>query len=255
MSNVVTKKRLEYLEELRMLDDKYAKIVFKDVNCTLEVLNTLMNEVVVIEHHETEAYLQVIGGRSIRCDILVIKGDKSVIDMELQNQKGDMHKKRIRYHTSVLDTSVSKPQQDFSDMCDIVVIFICDFDPEGKGYPLYHVKRIVEETNEDFEDGIRIMLVNGTYQGDDEIGRLVHDLRCTHPDDMYNEVLREANKYYKETKEGQRIMCDAWEEERREGKLASLKSLMETMSLTLEEAMNALKFTEEEKQICRERLR
>ena len=53
-------------------------------------------------------------------------------------------------------------------------------------------------------------------------------------------------------------MCEAWEEERREGDLnrmiASLKSLMETMNLNLEDAMNALKLTEEERQICREKM-
>ena len=54
-------------------------------------------------------------------------------------------------------------------------------------------------------------------------------------------------------------MSEAWEEERREGRieglLASLESLMETLNLSLENAMNAIKLTEEEKQICIERLK
>ena len=54
-------------------------------------------------------------------------------------------------------------------------------------------------------------------------------------------------------------MCEAWEEERREGDItrmiASVISLMETMNLSLEDAMNALKLTEEEKQICIERMK
>ena len=81
----------------------------------------------------------------------------------------------------------------------------------------------------------------------------------TDPNDMYNEVLRNENKYYKETKEGQKIMCEAWEEERREGDItrmiASLESLMESTNWTLEQAMDMLKLTEEEKQICIERLK
>ena len=239
------------------------KKIFKDLNCVLQVLKPLSDEEFVVEHHETEAVLQVIGGRSIRCDVFIITKQNKVIDLEMQNKEADMPEKRIRFHASVVDTSVSKPMQKFDELYDIVVIFICDFDPGKKEEPVYHVDRVIRETKEIFKDGMEIMLVNGTYQGDDEIGRLIHDMQCTDPDDMYNEVLRNANKYYKETKEGQRIMCEAWEEERQsgklegelEGKLASVISLMETMNLNLEDAMNALKLTEEEKQICIERLK
>ena len=104
--------------------------------------------------------------------------------------------------------------------------------------------------------------MNCTYQGDDEIGKLIHDLKCDNPNDMYNPILKERNKYLKETKEGQKVMCEAWEEERQSGKLegdvnrmiASLKSLIKNANMTLEEAMRILELSEEEKQICREKL-
>ena len=112
--------------------------------------------------------------------------------------------------------------------------------------------------------------MNGSYSADDEIGRLIHDLKCTNSSEMYSEVLKEKTKYYKEDEKGARIMCEAWEEERRKGKaegrtegkaegktetlISSLKSLMETMNLGIEEAMNALRLNDEEKQMCRKAL-
>ena len=258
MCDVVTKERLEKLKTLRLLDDDYAKIAFNDVNCIIEVVSTVKHEKIEIIHHETEAVLKMIAGRSIECDVLVLTKDKA-IDLELQKTRLKSLPKRMRFHSSAVDTSVSKPQQEFGDLLDIIVIFICEFDFVGKGEPIYHVKRYVEETMEVFDDGMELILVNCTYQGDDKIGRLIHDLKCTDPNDMYNPILKERNKYFKEDEEGQIIMCEAWEEERREGDItrmiASVISLMETMNLSLEDAMNALKLTEEEKQICIERLK
>ena len=71
-------------------------------------------------------------------------------------------------------------------------------------------------------------------------------------------ILKEKTRYYKEDKEGTKIMFEAWEEERLEGefegKFASLKSLMKNTSMALEEAMNTLELNEEEKKMCRERI-
>ena len=147
-------------------------------------------------------------------------------------------------------------------MKEIVVIFICSFDPFHKGLPCYHVDSVVRETGEIFNERVSAILVNGTYVGDDELGKLVNDFRVNNPDNMHYELLKEESRYYKETMEGIKHMCEIWEEERLEGRAegraealkSSLKSLMETMHLSVEDAMNALKLTEEERQICRELL-
>ena len=59
-------------------------------------------------------------------------------------------------------------------------------------------------------------------------------------------------------------MCETWEEIKLEGKeeglkeglkearLASLKSLLKNTDMTLEEAMNVLEFSEEERQVYKE---
>lgn len=66
---------------------------------------------------------------------------------------------------------------------------------------------------------------------------------------MNFDLMREATKYYKENPEGVEFMCRAFEETRNEGILKgreqayieNIKSMMETLKLTAEQAMDALK--------------
>lgn len=57
-----------------------------------------------------------------------------------------------------------------------------------------------------------VIYVNGAYAGNDEIGKLMHDFRCSDPKDMHYEEIAKVAQYYKETKKGQEIMCRAMEE-------------------------------------------
>ena len=59
-----------------------------------------------------------------------------------------------------------------------------------------------------------VFVVTSTYDGDDDIGKLMHDFRCSDPDDMLDEQLAAKTKYYKETEEGVAIVCKAIEDMR-----------------------------------------
>ena len=66
---------------------------------------------------------------------------------------------------------------------------------------------------------------------------------------MNFDLMREITKYYKENPEGVEFMCRAFEETRNEGILKgreqayieNIRSMMETLKLTAEHAMDALK--------------
>lgn len=92
----------------------------------------------------------------------------------------------------------------------------------GMGEPLYHIERYVLESDMLFGDDAHIIYVNGTYRGDDPLGRLMADFNCTEPSKMYYNVLKSRTGYFKETREGVAIMCKAIEDmrnqEREEGR-------------------------------------
>jgi hypothetical protein len=69
--------------------------------------------------------------------------------------------------------------------------------------------------------------------------------------DMYCEALKNNLKYYKETEKGQNIMCqiieDYVENVRINTTLEAVKNLMDSMKLTSEQAMVALKIAEDDR--------
>ena len=90
-----------------------------------------------------------------------------------------------------------------------MLIFIYKHDKFGKGLPVYHINRHIEETGELFSDGSHIIYVNGKYKGDDEVGRLIRDSHQSEAGKRENKVLADGVKHFKETKGGRKLMCEA----------------------------------------------
>ena len=106
--------------------------------------------------------------------------------------------------------------------------------------------------NTSFEDGSHIIYVNGSYENDgDPIGRLMHDFRCKEADNMFYEELQDSVRHFKETEGGRSQMCKAMEEridrENTKRRVKDVKSLMKNLSLTAEQAMDAINCTPEER--------
>lgn len=82
----------------------------------------------------------------------------------------------------------------------------------GYDLPIYHIRRKIEEVDENFQDEAHIIYVNAEIQTDTELGRLIHDLNCKKAEDMYSEVLAKRVSELKETPEGVGIMCREMDE-------------------------------------------
>ena len=66
------------------------------------------------------------------------------------------------------------------------MIFIDEHDAIGRGRALYRMERMDSETCEPYGDGSHIIHVSASLADEDtELGRLMHDLRCTDPGKMY----------------------------------------------------------------------
>ena len=125
-----------------------------------------------------------------------------------------------------------------------------DNDVFEKGAAVYPIERMNMSTGMPFDDGEHILYINGQYSGDDDLGRLMHDFRCSDPDDMLNEDLASRTRYFKEDPEGVRYMCKAMEDMRNETKdntiIENIRSLMDTVKWTAQQAMDALKIPVDE---------
>lgn len=59
---------------------------------------------------------------------------------------------------------------------------------------IYHIDRIIRETNEDFNDGAKIIYANTSKQDETALGKLMSDMREPNPDKMNYEVLKQKSK-------------------------------------------------------------
>jgi len=262
---------LARLRGLRPIDDDFMRCIFRDnVPLAQFVLRILIDkpdlEVLTLETQKD--FKRLAGARSVCLDAYATDSEGRKYDIEIQRSDRGAGARRARYHSSSMDIENLDAGQDFDELPETYTIFITEQDVIGRGKPCYRVERVYLDNGLTFEDGAHILYVNGAYRDESEIGRLMHDFSCWNPDDMTLTPMKEVSTYYKQTPEGVRMMCRAFEETRqegfekgmqqgmqqgiqqgmRQGMLASIRSLMETMKLSAPQAMDILKISKEEQE-------
>ena len=116
-------------------------------------------------------------------------------------------------------TSFLKKKEKFKELPESYVIFITENDVLGGNKPIYHIDRFIKELDyKTFGDGQHIIYVNGSFKGDDELGKLIFDFKCKNAKKMNYKILSERADYIK-TEGGSgmcKIMDDLIQKERAE---------------------------------------
>ena len=227
-SYIPSEKAVAILDNYRLMDDNFMTMFFdQNFEATALMLKVILNrEDIVVKRIEVQKVEKnpATNGRDVILDIFAEDSHGKNYDIEVQRADRGAARKRARFLSGVLDSRMLKKNEDFSKMCDSYVIFITENDVMEKGLAMYHVNRHIEELdNKPFDDGNHIIYVNGAYKNDSsDIGKLMHDFRCTSSVDMFYDVLKDGMHHYKETEGGRAKMCKAieayGEELRLEGK-------------------------------------
>ena len=243
------------IDDMTLFDDDLMSKVFDGNKEATELLLRIILERDDIKVLRVKGQVDMrspyVGGRSIRLDIHAVLGDGTEFDVEVQRSEEGSNIRRARFNGSMMDSRMLKKKQKFMELKDAYVIFICQHDKFGEGDPVYHIDKVVRETGKPYDDGGHIIYVNGVYHGEDSFGKLAHDFNCKKADDIFYKPFADGVRHFKETKEGREIMCESFErladkvaEERAEQatvqtKANIVKSLMENMKWTLDEALTA----------------
>ena len=147
-----------------------------------------------------------------------------------------------------------------------MLVHISKFDMYKSGKALYHVDRIIRENGKMVDNGFSELYVNAEVQDDSDVAKLM-DIFTRHDayDDEMFPITSKRKRLFKTTEEGVNEMCEVIEKYiaegrregirkgrsegrregmrkgRREGKAEAIRNLMESMSMTAEQAMKALK--------------
>ncbi len=217
---MVEKKVSEYSEEIRKMvenmslmdDDLMSRVFDHNIPATQLLIGTILQkEVQVVDAiGQEEMKNPLVGGRSIRLDVFAKDEKGRHFDCEVQRKQSGAHPKRARFHSAMLDSRMLKEKEEFTSIRDSYVIFITETDYFKQDKPLYFVERKVGDS-QPFGDGNHIIYVNGAYEGDDPLGRLMADFRRRDVTDFHYSELEDGVRHFKVDEEGKATMCEAVE--------------------------------------------
>jgi hypothetical protein len=256
----------EIVENLTLFDDQFMTRVFdQNKPATKLLVSIILDKQIEIASVVGKDDLNnpVVKGRGVELDILAMDINGDYFNVEVQNVISKAPVQRARFYSAMVDVRMLNEGEDFKQIKDSYVIFICKKDMFKEGKAVYLIERKRVDTNESINDGNHIIYVNGEYEGNDAIGKLIHDLKCKDYKDMYYPELKEGVKHFK-AKEGKEEMCESIEnyakqyaakETQRakengiaEGELKGIKmtiGLIHDGILTVEEAAKRLEINEE----------
>lgn len=199
---------LQRLRGFRLLDDDFMTKVFEDISCAELLLQIILNDegIHVLEAHSQRG-IKNLQGRSVKLDILAVDSHNRVFNVEVQRSDKGAGAKRARYNSALIDANITEPGDQYEALNETFVIFITENDVMKEGLPIYHIDRVVRETGKLFKDEAHIIYVNSQIKDETKLGRLMHDFSCTEAKDMYNKVLADRVRYFKEDERGVEIMC------------------------------------------------
>lgn len=209
--------------KLNPIDDLMFRKMAEDPRFCEEILRVILSDpgLAVLESIPQYAGTN-LQGRSVILDAKCVLGDGTLTDIEVQKANDDNHQKRVRYNGAILTANTTDPGGKFENVPNVCVIFISRFDIFKGDCPLYHVDRILRETGQAIDNGFRELYVNTKVKDGSEVSEL---MEVFVNDESYNSkfpITSGSKRRYKETEEGQQIMCEIMEriarEERREGR-------------------------------------
>ena len=264
-----SKEVVEIVSGLTLFDDDLMSRVFdNNIEATELLLRIIFKRPIKVVKAKGQEEIRSfsVDGRTIRLDIMAVDSDGKKIDIEVQTTSDGSDVKRARYHSSLLDSGMLKKGQKFSEIRDSYVIFIYKHDKFQEGLPVYHLSRFVEETGKKVNDGSNIIYVNGTYAGNDDLGKLLADFRQPDASKINFKELADGVRYFKE-EGGWENMCEAVEKyaekkseiaEKRgtlNGKTDLIIGIMAENNLSLDEALNLSGVKGEERSLITEEVK
>ena len=168
-------RKMKSYEELRYSDDFMFSKVMEDPELCREVLQCLLQRPISeLKEVQTQRQLTYTAdGKPVRLDLYNRDSEGAVYDVEMQNLN---HKKvedlqlprRSRFYQSSIDIDYMDKGNSYKDLPESSVLFICTFDPFGKGMGVYTFREYCEEMpGYRLNDGTVKIFYNCCYKGDD----------------------------------------------------------------------------------------
>ncbi len=147
-------------EELDLCDPfLFAAALEDEVICRL-ILEMILGQPVANKSPCRSRFCTVLISEAYQLDIYASDEVQVEYDIEMQNEDEHNLPKRSRYYQGEMDITSLKPGEDFKSLRPCFIIFICTFDPFGKGLYRYTFENKCLETELSLGDEVQKIFLN-----------------------------------------------------------------------------------------------
>ena len=184
--------RTKTVDELTFTDNGMFQEVLRDPEICAELVERLLHvRVKHIEYPELEKTIApYYTTKGVRLDVY-LKDEDKIIDVEIQSYPQEALGKRTRYYQSMIDIDALMKGQDYSELKDSYILFICKYDPfrdendNHFGLPCYTFSNVCNENPEvNLNDkSVKVIYNASAYKAekDERIRNFLHFIHTNEP--------------------------------------------------------------------------
>lgn len=159
-------------EDLTIQDDFMFKAVMYSKELCMGVLEAILNEPIHDIKYLGEDLSLKAGymSKGVRLDVYVEDEAHTIYDVEMQvgTETDEELAKRMRYYQSQMDAELLKRGKNYTELRQAIIIFICPFDPIGRGWHLYWYENTCRrDAKLKLKDGAVKIILNTRGTGED----------------------------------------------------------------------------------------
>lgn len=205
--------------QFNLMDDIFFSVVMEHNDAAEYLLSHLLNKNIKVIENKTQYSIRNTERHSIVLDALIQDDSGKLYNVEIQIGDKGNHEKRIRYYHTAIDWSVLKKGKDYTELPDLYMIFISDFDPFEKNKVHYEVAHYIKDTGLEYDNGIHIHYFNTAVEDGTFLSELLQYLKNSDPNNNKFGALSQQVVNHKIKNEGVDSMCKMVEDFREEGKI------------------------------------
>lgn len=226
--------RKKQLKELTIKDNfMFGAVMMDEENCKGLLERVLQIPIDHVEISKEKSIVYHPEYKGVRLDVYAKDENQTRYNVEMQVQKKPALGKRSRYYQSQMDMELLLAGEDYAELPNTYVIFICDFDPFGEEKYQYTFQIACRESSEvNLEDGRTIIFLSTHGKNESEVPEeLVTLLQYMREDvngserEYHDSYVERLQKFIREVKSNremeERFMVfeEMLREERAEGRL------------------------------------
>ena len=231
-------KRKHCLKELTIKDNfMFGAVMMDENNCKGFLERVLEMPIDRVEGSQEKSIVYHPEYKGVRLDVYAKDEHRTHYNVEMQVRKKAALGKRSRYYQSQMDMEILLSGEDYAEIPDTYVIFLCDFDPFGEEKYRYTFEMKCKESERtNLKDGRTILFLNTHGKNESEVPKelviflkyVKADLKGSEEefDDPYVEQLQKFIRRVKESREMEErfmIFEEMLKEERAEGREEGLE--------------------------------